>query len=134
ELSWTAGRRGNADGICMWFDAVLFGEIGFSNAPGRRNSIYGSLFFPFAAPIALHQGDRVSCRLAAQLVSGDYVWQWRSSATPANSDSPMCEFFQSTFFSMPWSLDGLRSNAPDIQFPPPRSALADVTSRPGAQG
>ncbi len=42
---------GDAHGMLVWFDAELTAGIGFSNAPGEPEQVYGQTFFPFERPI-----------------------------------------------------------------------------------
>ncbi len=81
DISFTANRRGTAHGLVVWFDAELFDGIGFSNAPGAEELIYGQAFFPFKVPFALANGDRVDVRLEARLIGDDYVWRWNDQST-----------------------------------------------------
>ncbi|RPI57049.1 MAG: hypothetical protein EHM55_03250 [Acidobacteria bacterium] len=76
EATWTATRAGTAHGLCVWFDAELADGIGFSNAPDEAGAIHGQAFFPFAAPVALGEGESIAVRIQATLVGDDYVWRW----------------------------------------------------------
>ena len=48
NLEWTVDRAGTGHGIVVWFDADLVEGVGFSNAPGAPETVYGCLFFPGA--------------------------------------------------------------------------------------
>ena len=61
-----------AHGLVVWFDSILADGVGFSNAPGEKELIYGSGFFPWTVPVALEAGDAVAIQLA-NLIGGDYV-------------------------------------------------------------
>jgi protein arginine N-methyltransferase 1 len=99
ESTWTIEREGTAYGLLVWFDAELAEGIGFSNAPGDVQLIYGQAFFPLQAPVQLHAGDRVTVRLAADLTNDDYVWRWATDVQGAGElDKPRVSFRQSTFF------------------------------------
>ncbi len=76
-LNWTLDRSATVHGIGAWFDANLFEEIGFSNAPGQPEYIYSNAFFPLSHPVDLEPGDRVAITLQANLVGDDYIWSWR---------------------------------------------------------
>ena len=76
DLAWEVARAGTGHGILVWFDADLAEGIGFSNAPGAPEAIYGSQFFPWTRPVSLAPGDAVEVSLAAKLVQSDYVWRW----------------------------------------------------------
>jgi type I protein arginine methyltransferase len=109
ELAWTAERPGTAHGLAVWFDAELADGIGFSNAPGQPELIYGQAFFPLQEPVTLSEGDLVSVTLKANLVDGDYLWRWDTRVT-ADGDPGRVEasFRQSTFYGVPISLDTLK--------------------------
>jgi len=96
NMSLTAAREGTAHGFVVWFDADLCEGIGFSNAPGAEELIYGQGFFPFANPINVASGDRVDVRLEARLIGDHYVWRWND---------------QSTLLGVPFSTSELRKRA-----------------------
>jgi type I protein arginine methyltransferase len=96
QISWRAARKGTAHGIAVWFDADLVDGIGFSNHPSKPELIYGNAFFPFSKPVEVMEDDRITLRLAAKMVGGDYVWRW-------DTDFPKTSFKQSTFFGVPLS-------------------------------
>jgi protein arginine N-methyltransferase 1 len=104
EISWQAERSATAHGIAVWFDSVLIDDVGFSNAPGAPELIYGCGLFPFSRPVEVAEGDRINVRLIADFVNGDYVWRWES-------DFPNVSFKQSTFFGVPLSPSQLRKRA-----------------------
>ena len=106
-VMWTVGRPGTLHGLLLWFDAELADGIGFSNAPGGPELIYGQAFFPLAAPVAVAAGDRVSAELAANLVSDDYIWRWDTTVLGAGGQVK-AGFRQSTFFGAPLSPAQLR--------------------------
>src|SRR4029079_3209171 len=73
EMLWTADQGGMADGVVAWFDATLADGIGFFNAPGEPELIYGHAYFPLSEPVPLETGDNVTVTLHADLVRDDYV-------------------------------------------------------------
>jgi protein arginine N-methyltransferase 1 len=105
EISWHAAREGTAHGVAVWFDSELAEGIRFSNHPGAPEMIYGSGFFPFSQPVAVSEGERISIRLAADLVNDGYVWRW-DTEVPGKAS-----FKQSTFFGAPLSTSQLRKSA-----------------------
>ena len=111
ELSWTVERPGTAHGLVVWFDAELAEGIGFSNAPGGPELIYGQAFFPFESALALEPGEAVSVTLNANLVDGDYLWRWDTRVR--TGDRVKANFRQSTFYGSPLALDKLRRRAAD---------------------
>jgi type I protein arginine methyltransferase len=72
-------KAGTAHGLLLWFDAELAPGIGFSNAPGEPEQIYGQTFFPFERPVDLTPGDRIEAEIKANLIEGSYVWSWNSN-------------------------------------------------------
>ena len=102
EAMWRVSRSGNAHGIAVWFDTELAEGVGFSNAPGKPELLYGAAFFPFREPLAVAAGDHVSSQIRADLVGSDYVWRWKTTLNgEARSE-------QSTFFGMPVASASLR--------------------------
>jgi protein arginine N-methyltransferase 1 len=106
--SMVVTRDGTAHGLSLWFDAHLAPDVICSNAPGQPPLLYGSAFFPWPNPVALHVGDQVHVKLRADFVSGEYIWQWESRITRGESSAPEVCFKQSTFFAqlLPASLAG----------------------------
>lgn len=109
ELEWTAERAGTAHALLVWFDAELADGIGFSNAPGEPELIYGQAFFPLQEPVTLGPGDVVAIQLRADLVDDDYVWRWDTRVTAqGDSGRVKASFKQSTFYGAPLSLEKLK--------------------------
>lgn len=98
DLTWEIEQGGLCHGLGLWFDTTLWGEIGFSNRPGETPLVYGQGFFPWPQPVALQRGDRLAVHLQANLVNGEYIWQWQ---TVIEQRSPALTFKQSTFQGQP---------------------------------
>ncbi|MGH9371407.1 MAG: 50S ribosomal protein L11 methyltransferase, partial [Vicinamibacterales bacterium] len=82
EMSWTVTRQGMGHGLSAGFDRTVAEGIHLSNAPDaphaiRPQQIYGTVFFPWPAPVALSVGDLVIVNLEARLIREDYVWTWK---------------------------------------------------------
>ncbi|MCU0233259.1 MAG: 50S ribosomal protein L11 methyltransferase [Thermoanaerobaculales bacterium] len=107
RLDWRLERAGEAHGLAVWFDAELAEGVGFSNAPGAKETIYGQAFFPWPEPVELHPGDRVAVELRAVLTGDDYTWRWRSTVSGAGGRTTAA-FDQSTFFAAPLASGKLR--------------------------
>jgi protein arginine N-methyltransferase 1 len=104
ELSWTVGREGTGHGLLVWFDTELAEGIGFSNAPGGPELIYGQTFFPWTEPVKLAPGDLVTVRFDVRLVGENYVWRWNTRVREGGDAEPLkADFRQSTFYSVPLS-------------------------------
>lgn len=111
SLTWTAERNGTAHGILLWFDTELYGGLGFSNAPGQPELIYGHAFFPLQRPVSLDAGDHIDLRLQANLVDGEYIWRWHTRITDKESSQVKADFRQSTFYGTPVDPKSLRKQA-----------------------
>ena len=110
----TVQKAGTAHGIAIWFDTDLIDGIGFSNAPGQPEVIYGNAFFPFAEPVEVAAGDRVQLKLRADLVGADYTWSWDSRINAKDDPARIkAAFRQSTLFGVPLSLARLAKRASD---------------------
>jgi type I protein arginine methyltransferase len=94
ELEWTVERAGTGHGIVVWFDTDLAEGVGFSNAPGAPETVYGSLFFPWTQPATLAQGQTVCVSLAAKLVENEYVWRWTTCIKPLERSSASVIHFE----------------------------------------
>ena len=97
NLEWTVERAGTGHGVVVWFDAELVEGVGFSNAPGAPETIYGSLFFPWSQSVPLERNQSVCMGLEAKLVEEDYIWRWTTRIMPLEGSkaSPL-QFNQST--------------------------------------
>ena len=104
EISWQAARNGTAHGLAVWFDSELAEGVQFSNHPAAPELIYGIGFFPFLRPVEVIEGERITTRLAADLVHDGYVWRWDTEI------SGKASFKQSTFFGVPLSANQLRKS------------------------
>ena len=116
ELTWTVQRDGIAHGVCLWFDTVLSGSIGFSNAPGAPPVLYGNAFFPLAEPVPVTAGDTVMINLRANLVVDNYVWVWQTRVLgQEGAEQVKANFNQSTAWGVPLSPAHLHRRAADYR-------------------
>ena len=112
NTSWIGKREGTAHGIVVWFDSQLGDGVGFSNAPGAPELIYGNAFFPLLAPLTIVPGDVVTVQLDANLVGEDYVWRWQTRVQESNGGKRLkANFKQSTFFGAPLTSERLRKRS-----------------------
>ena len=111
EIPWQAARSGTAHGAAVWFDSELAEGIRFSNHPGAPEMIYGIGFFPFSQPVEVIEGERITLRLAADLVNDGYVWRWDTDFFAGDETKVKASFKQSTFFGIPLSTNQLRKSA-----------------------
>jgi protein arginine N-methyltransferase 1 len=112
-LRFSVTRPGQVNGYGIWFDALLGDGLGFSNAPGQPESIYGSAFFPLTEPVAVEVGDVLDTVLMADLVNDTYLWRWHTRILSSGQpDQVKADFKQSTFYAYPLTLQQLhRQNA-----------------------
>jgi protein arginine N-methyltransferase 1 len=121
EISWQTARAGTAHGLAVWFDSELIDGVGFSNAPGGPELIYGNGFFPFSRPVAVAEGTRINLKLSANFIGDDYVWRWETEIT-----KPRVTFKQSTFYGAPLSPSQLRKQT--TTYRPALNAQGEVRS------
>jgi hypothetical protein len=100
------------------FDRFVSERIYISNAPdtcdAQRHVVYGTVFLPWLAPVALAAGDVVRVDLEATLIRDNYIWNWKTRVSDqGRSGAEKANFAQSTFFGMPLSLATLRKIAGD---------------------
>jgi type I protein arginine methyltransferase len=76
KLQFRALRKGVAHGICLWFETMLFQDIGYSSAPGQLNTVYGQLFLPWLEPVQVVAGGEILVDLHANPVGDSYIWRW----------------------------------------------------------
>jgi type I protein arginine methyltransferase len=113
-VRWTVSRAGTGCGIVMGLDRTLATGLQFSNAPNSggalgAESIYGTLFFPWSAPVPLAIGDEAEVELRATLVGTDYVWCWNTTIVNPDTRSVVkARFNQSTALGTPVSPATLR--------------------------
>jgi protein arginine N-methyltransferase 1 len=108
----TVSRAGTGHGLCAWFDATLAEGIGFSNAPGAPEIIYGKAFFPWPEPVGLEAGDEVTMSLRADVVGDDYSLGWDTRITAAGAaPRSKAQFTQSSFHGEPLSPARLRKQS-----------------------
>lgn len=122
SILFEASRSGTVHGLLLWFDTQLAPGIGFSNAPGEPELVYGQAFFPFEHPVTIAEGGLAACDISANFVDGDYIWAWsiRAEDIDGNPHAYRQSSLKSTIFS-PEIL------APRAQsFKPPSSRLQDV--------
>lgn len=112
KVNTTATRAGTGHGIAVWFDTVLVEGIGFSNAPGAPETIFGQAFFPWPEAVAISPGDRISLALRADLVRDYHLWKWDTTVWD-QAEKEKISFKQSTFFDLPISSEILRKRADD---------------------
>ncbi len=108
-------RDGTAHGLLAWFDTELVDGVGFSNAPGAPDGIYGQLLFPWPEALTVHEGDTVAFDVRADTIASQVLWTWstevRTAEVPATA---VRSFRQSTFQSLPIERESLRRRAPEF--------------------
>jgi type I protein arginine methyltransferase len=104
--------RATAHGLCLWFETMLHGALGFASVPGTPGNVYGQLFLPWLEPVALQEGESVHVSLRADVSGEDYVWQWETTM-PASANPPAVHFRQSSFDGAANSAQSLHRQALD---------------------
>jgi protein arginine N-methyltransferase 1 len=100
RVQFAVKRPGTAHGFALWFDSELINGVSISNCPGQAELIYGQLFFPFQEPLPVFPNQTITVDLHANLVGGDYVWQWITQRTSATSPEKIERLYhQSSLFS-----------------------------------
>src|ERR1700687_160682 len=113
ELHFRATRPGTAHGVSVWFEAQLFGNVGYSTGPGTPTSgISGQLFLPWSEPKFLVEGQEVDVILHADLVGNDYLWRWEAKIGSAGTI--MHHFRQSSLQGASLTPQSLRRQAADF--------------------
>lgn len=112
ELSWEMEKEGVVHGLLLWFDTTLAEGIGFSNAPGQPDLIYGQAFFPLPHPVPLAAGDTVSIRLGADLIGNEYIWRWATHIVDGQDRHTVkADYKQSTFYGQPVTTQKMHKQA-----------------------
>jgi type I protein arginine methyltransferase len=120
-VTWSVTRPGIGHGFVAGFDRTLADGIYLSNAPDapddiRPRRIYGTIFFPWPAPVPLVAGDVVTIHLEARLVRDEYIWNWKTAVLDQVPDrASKAVFAQSTFLGVPLSPVTLQKQAASYQ-------------------
>jgi protein arginine N-methyltransferase 1 len=112
-LNFSIQRAGTGHGIVVWFDTCLADGIGFSNAPGMPEAIYGSMFLPWTEPVPLSEGQNVRIELQADLMESDYFWRWSTHVEASDGAGQPVRFEQSQLSGTVLSPARLRRLASD---------------------
>jgi type I protein arginine methyltransferase len=113
DLTFSITRAGTAHGLCLWFDTVLFENIGYSSGPSARKNVYGQVFLPWLEPVPVQPSQDVRVRLQADRVGDDYVWCWETEIATQNG-RPGRRFVQTTLQGAMLSAESLRRRSADF--------------------
>jgi protein arginine N-methyltransferase 1 len=94
KLQWKAERSGTGYGISVWFDAELCDGVTFSSGPESPETVYGSAFFPWLAPVPLAAGQNLCVELEAKLLDSDYFWRWTTQIESAEKEGEIIARFE----------------------------------------
>lgn len=112
KLIFKTKRKGIVHGIFIWFDSNLINDVKLINSPMVRGSnVYGRAFFPLLKPAEITKGDLFIVDLSANLVSGEYIWSWKTEIYTKSKKTLKAKFNQSTFFGSPISPTNLVKRA-----------------------
>jgi protein arginine N-methyltransferase 1 len=117
-LEFSVQRPGTGHGVLLWFDTCLVDGVGFSNAPGAPEAIYGSMFLPWTEPVPVSEGQKVRIDLDATLTESDYHWRWNTHIEAGSE--PARQFTQSQLAGSVLTVAKLHASASDYvpQLPP----------------
>jgi protein arginine N-methyltransferase 1 len=94
-----ATSSGPVHGLLVWFDAEIAEGLGYSNAPGQPELVYGQLFLPLAGSPRMAEGERIEARVRANLIDDEYYWTWDWQIHDAAGQPRGTPMRQSTFLS-----------------------------------
>lgn len=116
EVTAHVVRAGSAHGFCIWFDTLLTDGIGFSNAPGKPELIYGMAYFRWPDEVALDADDTVTITVNAAFIAGRYEWTWNALVLNQGDTARVkAKTRQATFLGRPMTLDSLKRKAEDYE-------------------
>ena len=113
NLDFSVTRSGIAHGICLWFEAELFGGITYSSGPAPSKPVYGQVFLPWLEAVPVQDGQSICVSLQANLVGDEYVWRWETKVRGNGNSGERC-FRQSTFQGANFTPQALRRRAADF--------------------
>lgn len=129
QATWTPAEQSRICGFAVWFDAVIDGDLGYSNAPlglpptdgaGRADSVYGTAFFPLGDELVIPAGRALGLTVLTTPTGDDHTWTWRVELDGRVVDE------QSTFFSGLLGRASLERRAETFRPEPSERARADA--------
>ena len=112
DLTLPIPADSTAHGLTIWFDAAIGEDLGFTNAPGEPELIYGRAFLPLTEPVEMLAGDTITVSLRADLVGDDYLWRW-STRVEGRAGTCKAQFNQSELHGLPLDMAALVRSTPD---------------------
>lgn len=94
-----ATQDGPVHGLLVWFDAEIAEGLGYSNAPGQPELVYGQMLLPLSGSPRLAEGERIAARVRATLVDDEYLWTWDWRILDQAGDARGKVVRQSTFMA-----------------------------------
>ncbi|MFM7377026.1 MAG: 50S ribosomal protein L11 methyltransferase [Erythrobacter sp.] len=94
-----ATQDGPVHGLLVWFDAEIAEGLGYSNAPGQPELVYGQMFLSLSGSPRLAAGERIAARVRATLVDNEYIWTWDWRIVDAAGQARGRPMRQSSFLS-----------------------------------
>ena len=113
-----ATRDGTAHGLLLWFDGEIAEGIHIYNGPqaDKVAEVYGCGFFPLLEPVTITKGDTITLDIRADLVKGQYNWNWHTRIH--SNDNPQAikaNFKQSTSFDSALNAESIAMHASNLQ-------------------
>ena len=96
----TITRAGTMHGLYIWFDGDMGDGIGFSNAPDKKELIYGRAFLPLERPVDVNPGDTLSARISVVRIGAEFIFRWNTHIENGHGEV-LGDFRQSTFNARP---------------------------------
>jgi protein arginine N-methyltransferase 1 len=101
-LSWTVDSPLTVHFAAAWFDAQLFEDVGFSNAPGVPSpQVYQRTLMPLKQPIDLAAGERITLRISVRQFNDEYQLYWTTQVYAPGADAPRLTLQQTNFYAVP---------------------------------
>lgn len=111
ELEFVADKASTINGILLWFEAEIAEGLKFSTEPGAPELVYRQMLLPLEEAVQVKAGDRISAKIKARLIDGNYIWSWNTTIWQAGTSEKRYESRQSSFKGRIFSPDALRHNA-----------------------
>ena len=87
---WCATSPLRAEGLAIWFEADLGGDVRFSTAPDGSATTYGQLYLPLRAPLDVDAAECLRVEIGARYSAGEYVWTWQMEVRGSNGVARVC--------------------------------------------
>lgn len=111
-------RGGIAHSLVIWFEATIYDDLGYSNAPGR-DMVYSRIVLPLLEPVRVSVGE--AARVTLRTDDGGDQWAWDTEI----AGRPRVR--QATFLGLPASPQSLLRAS--LEATPSRSSAGERAAR-----